>query len=71
MVRPDRSPSHAAMEPPLDDRFWNGPPLHRATFHGVLAEWSLDGLGWLGGFLADLSAQQGVTTPLRLAAGRS
>lgn len=58
------------MEPPFDDSFWNGPSLHRATFHGALAEWSLDALGWLGGFLADLSARQGVTTPLLLTASR-
>lgn len=57
--------------PPFDDSFWNGPSLHRATFHGTLAEWSLDALGWLGGFLADLSARQGVTTPLLLTASRS
>ena len=25
--------------PPFDDSFWNGPPLHRATFHGTLTEW--------------------------------
>jgi len=42
------------MEHPFDDSFGNGPSLHRATFHGTLAEWSLDALGWLGGFLADL-----------------
>lgn len=59
------------MEPPFDDSFWNGPSLHRATFQGMLAEWSLDALGWLGGFLADLSARHGVTTPLLLTASRS
>ncbi|KWW97422.1 hypothetical protein TH66_17310 [Carbonactinospora thermoautotrophica] len=59
------------MKPPFDDSFWNGPSLHRATFHGTLAEWSLDALGWLGGFLADLSARQGVTTPLLFTASRS
>ncbi|WP_199562009.1 hypothetical protein [Micromonospora deserti] len=59
------------MRPPFDDSFWNGPSLHRATFHGTLAEWSLDALGWLGGFLADLSARHGVTTPLLLTASRS
>jgi hypothetical protein len=58
------------MRPPFDDSFWNGPPLHRATFHGTLAEWSPDALGWLGGFLADLSARHGVTTPLLLTAVR-
>jgi hypothetical protein len=58
------------MPPPFDDSFWNGPPLHRATFHGTLAEWSPDALGWLGGLLADLSARHGVTTPLLLTAVR-
>ncbi|NHD16026.1 hypothetical protein G9447_00790 [Actinopolyspora sp. BKK1] len=60
-----------AIQPPFEDSFWNGPPLHRATFHGTLAEWSLDALGWLGGFLTELSAQHGVTTPLLLTASRS
>ncbi|MQA10267.1 MAG: hypothetical protein GEU98_17285 [Pseudonocardiaceae bacterium] len=59
------------MKPPFDDGFWNGPPLHRATFHGTLAEWSLDAVGWLGAFLADLSAREGVTGPLLLTASRS
>ncbi|WP_222864367.1 hypothetical protein [Micromonospora sp. WP24] len=58
-----------ATHPPLDDRSWLGPPLHRVTFRGTLAEWSLDSLGWLGGFLADLAAAQGVRTPLLLTAG--
>lgn len=56
------------MQPPFADHFWNGPPVHQATFHGTLAEWSLDALGWLGGFLADLSACHGVTTPVLLTA---
>ncbi|MDO3703087.1 hypothetical protein Q3W71_15560 [Micromonospora sp. C28SCA-DRY-2] len=57
--------------PPFDDGFWTGPSRHRATFHGTLAEWSLDALGWLGAFLADLSARQGIGTPLLLTASRS
>lgn len=60
-----------AARPPFDDAFWNGPPGHRATFHGTLAEWSLDALGWLGGFVADLSAAAGVDTPLLLTASRA
>ncbi|TDC37558.1 hypothetical protein E1211_10130 [Micromonospora sp. 15K316] len=60
-----------ATRPPFDDRFWPGPPRYRVTFHGTLAEWSLDALGWLGGFLADLAASHGVTTPLLLTAGPS
>lgn len=54
------------IQPPFADVFWNGPPLHQTTFHGKLAEWSLDALGWLGGFLADLSVWHCVTTPLLL-----
>ncbi|TWJ20725.1 hypothetical protein [Micromonospora endolithica] len=41
------------------------------TFCGTLAEWSLDALGWLGGFRADLSAQNGITTPVLLTVTRS
>ncbi|AVT34093.1 hypothetical protein C6361_02320 [Plantactinospora sp. BC1] len=59
-----------ATAPPFDDALWNGPPRHRVTFHGTLAEWSLDTLGWLAGFLADLAAGQGVDTPLLFTAGR-
>jgi hypothetical protein len=50
--------------PPFDDRFWNGPPEHRATFDGTLAEWSPDAIGWLGAFLAELCAREGVATPV-------
>ncbi|MEQ4304528.1 hypothetical protein ABNF97_24655 [Plantactinospora sp. B6F1] len=56
---------------PFHDGLWSGPPRHRATFSGRLAEWSLDALGWLAGFLADLSAGQGVGTPLLLTASQS
>ncbi|MGX7673371.1 hypothetical protein [Plantactinospora sp. DSM 117369] len=59
------------MSPPFDDGFRNGPTRHRVTFHGTLAEWSLDALGWLGGFLADLAAGQGVGTPVLFTASRS
>jgi len=59
-----------ALAAPFDDGFWNGPPRHRATLHGTLADWSLDTLGWLGGLLAELSAGHGVDTPLLLTAGR-
>jgi hypothetical protein len=43
---------------------------HRVTFRGTLAEWSLDALGWLAAFLADLSARHGVRTPLIVTADR-
>lgn len=52
--------------PPLPDSFWHGPPRHRVTFQGTLAEWSLDAIGWLGGFLADLAAREGAAVPLLL-----
>jgi len=44
---------------------------HRVTFSGTLAEWSLDALGWLAAFLADLSSRHGINTPLMLTADRS
>jgi hypothetical protein len=44
---------------------------HRVTFRGTLAEWSLDALGWLAAFLADVGARHGVRTPLILTADRS
>jgi hypothetical protein len=44
---------------------------HRVTLRGTLAEWSLDALGWLAAFLADVSSWHGVSTPLMLAADRS
>jgi hypothetical protein len=48
-----------------------GAPHHRVTFHGTLTEWSLDALGWLAAFLADISSRHGVATPLMLTAGRT
>lgn len=59
------------LQPPFADGFWNGPSRHQASFHGTLAEWSLDALGWLGGLLADLSARYGVAAPLLLTAGHT
>jgi hypothetical protein len=44
---------------------------HRVTFRGTLAEWSLDALGWLTAFLADVSARHGVRAPLMLTADRA
>ena len=49
----------------------SGAAHHRVTFRGTLAEWSLDALGWLAAFLADVSSRQGVSTPLLFTAGRS
>ena len=55
-----------SIPPPFDDRLWNGPPEHRATFDGTIAEWSADAIGALGACLADLAARHGVTTPVLL-----
>ena len=51
------------------DELWLGPAQPRTTF-GILAEWSLDALGWLAAFLADASSRHGVGTPLMLTASR-
>lgn len=59
------------LEPTISDGLWPGPARHRATFHGTLAEWSLDGVGWLAGFLAVASSRHGVNTPLTLTASRA
>ncbi|MEV0680160.1 hypothetical protein AB0I60_26920 [Actinosynnema sp. NPDC050436] len=60
----------ADIKPPFEDSFWNGPPRHSVTLHGTLAEWSPETIGWLAGLLADLSARQGVASPLLLTASR-
>ena len=52
--------------PPFDDTFWGGPSLSTAVLRGTLAEWSADTIGWLGAFLADLTAREGINTPLLL-----
>ncbi|MEU4801708.1 hypothetical protein [Actinosynnema sp. NPDC023587] len=59
------------LPPPLPDTVWLGPPRHRVTFQGTLTEWSLDAIGWLGGFVADLAAREGAGVPLLLTVGRS
>lgn len=53
----------ARIAPPFGDWLWKGPPLHRVTARGTLAEWSLDTVGWLGAHLADQSALNGGTCP--------
>jgi hypothetical protein len=64
---------HLVLGPPV--AFFNeGPPgtmPHRVTFRGTLAEWSLDALGWLAAFLAELSSRHGIRAPLMLNADRS
>jgi hypothetical protein len=41
---------------------------YRVTFRGMLVAWSLDALGWLAAFLADVSSRNGVSTPLMFTA---
>jgi hypothetical protein len=48
-----------------------GTAQYRATFRGSLAEWSLDALGWLAAFLADVGSRHGIGTQLMLTADRS
>jgi hypothetical protein len=43
---------------------------HRVSFSGSLAEWSLDAVGWLAAFYADLCSRCGVTTPMMFSASR-
>ncbi|WP_007023480.1 hypothetical protein [Saccharomonospora iraqiensis] len=64
---------HPAMteRSPLDDHLGSGPPRHRVTVHGTLAEWSLDAMGWLAGFLADATARAGLAGPVLLTVGRA
>jgi hypothetical protein len=60
---------HLVLQPtPLHEP---GAAPHRVTFHGALAEWSLDALGWLAAFLADVSSRNGVSSPLMLTADRT
>jgi hypothetical protein len=61
----------APLPPPLPDAVWTGPPRHRVTFQGTLSEWTLDAIGWLGGFLADLAAREGAGVPLLLTVNRA
>lgn len=56
--------------PAFIDELWTGPPRHRVTFLGVLAEWSLDALGWLIALLAEAAADQGTGSPLLVTAAR-
>ncbi|ROO87732.1 hypothetical protein EDD29_5367 [Actinocorallia herbida] len=58
--------SESLLQPAIGDHFWPGPPQNRAVFRCVLAEWSLDIIGWLAAFLAEASVQHGVTTPVLL-----
>lgn len=70
-VTDDGDDDGVVLEPAVVDEVWLGPARHRATFHGVLVEWSLDALGWLAAFLAEAGFRHGVGTPLMLTARRS
>jgi hypothetical protein len=62
---------HLVLQPATFDEGWPGTDRQRVTFTGTLAEWSLDALGWLAAFLADLSSRHGIDTPLMFTADRS
>jgi hypothetical protein len=59
------------LDPGIIDELWNGPARHRVAFHGDLAEWSPDALGWLAAFLAQASARHGVDGPLLAAISKA
>jgi hypothetical protein len=63
--------AEALLRPAVIDELWLGPARHQVTFRVMLAEWSLDALGWLAALLADASSRHGVTTPVMLTASRS
>ena len=54
----------------LSDLLWRGPSHHRVTFHGTLAEWSVDALGWVACLLAHTSYRHGVSGPLMFTASQ-
>ncbi|MEV6896096.1 hypothetical protein [Amycolatopsis sp. NPDC051372] len=61
----------APVPPPLPDAVWSGPPRYRVGFQGTLIEWSLDAIGWLGEFSADVAARRGAGVPLLRTVSRS
>ncbi|MFI7114502.1 hypothetical protein ACIBK9_49895 [Nonomuraea sp. NPDC050227] len=56
------------LRPAITDELWSGPPLHRVTVDGTLAEWSLDSLGWLAALLAEAGRRHQLDSPLMLSA---
>ncbi|MGW4482267.1 hypothetical protein ACWEOE_00365 [Amycolatopsis sp. NPDC004368] len=62
---------HDPAPPPLPEAVWVDPPRHRVSFRGTLVEWSLDVVGWLGAFIADVAARRGAGVPLLLTVSRS
>ncbi|MGW6449975.1 hypothetical protein [Lentzea sp. NPDC055074] len=58
--------------PPLFyDEFWNGPPQHRISWEGTLAEWGADGVGFLAAFVQDAAIDHGLDTPCLLTMSRA
>jgi hypothetical protein len=62
---------HLTLQPTTLHELQPGTSPHRITLRGTLAEWSLDALGWLAAFLADISSRHGVSTPLMFTADRN
>jgi hypothetical protein len=69
--------SHAVERPPpdqslpFDDSLWNGPAQSGITVQGMLAEWSLEAIGWLGETLTEAIARLGMHAPVVLTVHRS
>lgn len=80
MMRAQRVASFDSLLPPDDDLdppnpyfeadTWPGPPQHRTTMRGTLAEWSLDALGWLAALVAAAASHHGVSAPWMLTVKR-
>ncbi|MGW2160370.1 hypothetical protein [Nonomuraea sp. NPDC001699] len=56
------------LRPAITDELWRGPARHSVTIDGTLAEWSLDGLGWLAALLAEAGRHHRLDSPLMLSA---
>jgi hypothetical protein len=64
-VRPASADTEAALPPPpFEDDLWNGPAPHTLVWHGTLAEWTPDAIGWLAEVIADRAAAFGLSAPL-------
>jgi len=61
---------HVVLLPTTFDEMRPGSDHHRVTLVGTLAEWSLDALGWLASFLADLSSRHDVNTRMMFTVDR-
>lgn len=63
--------SDLALQPAAYAGVWPGPSSNRATLHGTLTEWSLDAVGWLVGFLADVVSQHSVSGDVMVTVSRN